>query len=95
MITSHKGELLFANIEYKILYYTTGPIVCKSDDEFNKILLQEKKKIADRDYILNRFEPWEVNSSRQLKMLLTGRSRTKEEKDLVATYISYIDKEEN
>lgn len=86
-------EVLFFNIEDMFVYHTQGVLCFTDADKFNNLLIQEKKKIAEREYVLNRFEPWEVNDVRSLKMILSSRCRNQEEKTLVAKYVSYLTKE--
>lgn len=88
-------EVIHVNAEDKIIYHSSGAVVCKTDEEFNKLILQEKTKIEARDYILNRFEHWEVDSVMKLRGLLISRSRNNSEKNLVHQYIGHINRKEN
>lgn len=84
------SDILWVNHDIQTIYHSSGVLICKSDDEFNKLVLQEKKKIANRDYILNRYEAWEVDNLKSLKMLLIGRCRNANEKNLVLKYMDYM-----
>lgn len=86
-------EILYVNMQDKIIYHSSGVIIGQDVSDFNKMILQEKEKIANRDYVLNRFEHWEVDSLRTLKMILIGRSRNNTEKNLVLKYMNHISKE--
>lgn len=83
-------KLLHVNRRHMTLYYSDGISILQNEDEFNKLISQKKKEIKDRDYILHRFEPWEVNSVEELEILLHKRARNEEEKRLVISYFSYI-----
>jgi hypothetical protein len=83
-------DILYVNMETKIIYHSGGSIILQDTDKFNNLILQEKQKISRRDYILNRFEPWEVDSIKALRMLLLSRSRNEEEKKLVTRYVAHL-----
>ena len=74
----------------RIIYTTATSLIGLSDDEFNKVVTEAKKRISWRPYILDRFEHWEVpgSSSRNVKALLMSRARNEEEKQTVEQYIS-------
>ena len=86
-------NILHVNMDLQIIYKSCGVLICKDTDEFNKMLLQEKKRISERDYVLDRFEHWEVDSLRTLKMILVSRCRNSSEKNLVLRYMQYMNKE--
>lgn len=88
-------NIIYVNMKCQIIYSTCGVSILQDKEEFNNLVLQEKKRIAERDYILNRFEPWEVDSIRGLKMLLVSRCNNQNEKNLVLRYIDHLSKEEN
>lgn len=90
MKTSVNIQVLYINMELQIVYHTQGLMHFTDAEKFNNVLIQEKNKIASRDYVLNRFEPWEVNSIKSLKMLLISRSRNQTEKQLVTKYIGHL-----
>jgi hypothetical protein len=83
-------EILYVNMSSQFIYHTRGCLILQNTSEFNNVILQEKKKIADREYILNRFEPWEVDNYKSLRMLLISRSKNSDEKNLVDRYIGHL-----
>lgn len=85
-------EILYVNMECKIIYFSSEVAICKDDEEFSRIILQEKKRIEQRDYILNRFEHWEVDDVNSLRKLLVQRSRNNTEKNLVLKYIEHMNR---
>lgn len=86
------NEVLWINAEIMTIYNSSGVHICKSKDEFSKLVQQEKKRIAERDYILNRFEPWEISDVDSLRKILVSRSRNTQEKNLVLKYIEHMNK---
>lgn len=52
----------------------------------DKLISESKREIAQRQHCLNRWESWEVPDGDPAKLcrLLMGRSRNREEKELVA-----------
>lgn len=86
-------EILYVNMECKIIYFSSDVLICKDDMEFSNLLTQEKERIKNRDYILDRFEHWEVEDNNSLKRLLVSRSRNAEEKNLVLKYMDHMSKE--
>lgn len=86
-------QILWINATDMIIYSTGGVSICQDKEKFNSMVLEEKRKIANRDYILNRFEPWEVESLSNLRMLLVARSRNAQEKNLVLSYMKHLNKE--
>jgi hypothetical protein len=85
--------MIYVNMELMIIYRESGVLICKDIEQFNRMIITEKKKIADRFNVLERFEPWEVDSTRSLRMLLLSRSRNASEKKLVLEYIQHMNKE--
>lgn len=86
-------DIVHVNMECKIIYSTSGVLICKDDLEFSNLLLKEKERIKNRDYILDRFEHWEVEDIRSLKNLLVSRSKNSSERNLVLRYMEHINKE--
>lgn len=83
-------EILHVNEELMIIYFSSGPLFCKSEEEFSSLIQQEKQKIKNRHYILNRFEHWEVTDHDSLRKILVSRSRDNNEKNLVLNYMKHL-----
>jgi hypothetical protein len=89
------SNIIYVNMQCQIIYSTCGVSILQDADEFNNLILQEKKRIAERDYILNRFEPWEVDNIKGLRTLLVSRCKNSNEKNLVMKYMDHLNKQEN
>lgn len=84
------NKILWINEEIMTVYHSTGVIICKDADEFNKMVLQETQKISSREYALDRYEPWEVDSVKDLQRVLVKRAKNNEERNLVQKYIEHL-----
>ena len=87
-----KGEVLHVNKDIMCIYTNCGAVLCKDEEEFDRLISQEKKKIIARSYVLDRFEHWEVNDEQSLKKLLLSRVNNNTEKELVRKYIEHLNK---
>jgi hypothetical protein len=81
-------EVLHVNFDSPTIIYTSNGhhLIGLSDSEFNRIILEAKQKIAKRENVLDRFEPWEVTGESP-KALLLSRCRNQNERLLVNSYI--------
>jgi hypothetical protein len=86
--TAMNYDVLWVSFEKPaIIYLDRGhPLMGLSDSEFNRIILEAKQKIAKRENVLDRFEPWEVTGESP-KALLLSRCRNQNERLLVNSYI--------
>ena len=87
--------LLTNDDEHTILDDDCGHIVCFNSDEYNTILLKEKNIIKKREYILERFEHWELKGTEREKInhlhrLLISRCKNESEEKLVKRYIKCL-----
>lgn len=82
-------DIIWTNPTTRSIDTYVGTVSLKDANEFNKIILNEKKRIALRPYVLDRFEHWEIQGdyNKSIRLVLMSRCRNEEERKLVKRYI--------
>lgn len=86
-------DIIHVNHELMIIYTPRGTHHRQDQIDFNNLILQAKKEISSRPYILDRFEHWEITGefNKSVRLLLMGRSRNDEDKKLVKRYLKTLE----
>jgi hypothetical protein len=87
------SDVVYVNMQDRIIYTTCDTLVGQDVNEFNRLLLQAKKAISDRPYILDRFEMWELGPdfNKAIRLTLMSRARSETERQIVKQYINTLE----
>lgn len=86
-------DIIYVNHELMVIYTPRGAEHRQDQIDFNNVILQAKKEISNRPYILDRFEDWEISGefNKGVRLLLMGRSKNDEDRKIVKSYLKTLE----